>query len=168
LLRGARANASRTWCNAASVEARARVALALAGLLAIGGLATARATHAHGYQVGDVAIGHIWASPTSEDGDGVYVAIMNQGAQPERLIGASSAIADAVRLRAVENGRPRWLEAIDIAPGKVVALAPWRAHIWLSGLTRPLKEGDSFEMTLNFAPAGAVTVTVVVEAAASH
>jgi copper(I)-binding protein len=168
LLPGARADARRATPSAARVEARARVALALAGLLAIGGLATARATHAHGYQVGAVAIGHIWAPPTSEDGDGIYVAIMNQGAQPERLTGASSAVADAVRLRVVENGQTRWLEAIDIAPGKVVALAPWREHLWLSGLKRPLREGDSFEMTLDFEPAGAVTVTVVVEAAASH
>ena len=64
LLPGARADARRATPSAARVEARARVALALAGLLAIGGLATARATHAHGYQVGAVAIGHIWAPPT--------------------------------------------------------------------------------------------------------
>ena len=93
---------------------------------------------------------------------------MNQGAQPERLIGASSAIADAVRLRVVANGQTRWLEAIDIAPGKVVALAPWREHIWLGDLKRPLREGDSFEMTLDFGHAGAVTVTVVVEPTAGH
>ena len=77
-------------------------------------------------------------------------------------------IADEVRLRAVQDGRARWLEAVDLAPGEVVALAPWREHLWLTGLKRPLRDGDSFEMTLDFEPAGAVTVTVVVEAAASH
>jgi copper(I)-binding protein len=165
LLQAAPANSDRITRNAAGMRARAWAAIGLAGLLAVSGPGGACA---HGYQLGDIAIGHIWAPPTSEDGDGVYVAIMNQGAQPERLTGASSAVADAVRLRVVENGQTRWLEAIDIAPGKVVALAPWREHLWLSGLKRPLREGDSFELTLDFEPAGAVTVTVVVEAAASH
>jgi copper(I)-binding protein len=168
LLQRASAAENRTIRSEARTQARTWVAVALAGLLAVSGLGGSLAAYAHDYQLGDVAIGHIWAPPTSEDGAGVYVAIMNQGAQPERLIGGSSAIADAVRLRAVENGQLRWLEAIDIAPGKVVALAPWRAHLWLAGLKRPLKEGDSFELTLYFAPAGAVTVTVVVEAAAGH
>jgi copper(I)-binding protein len=165
LRRAATAHGNPVIGNAAGIRAGAWAAIALAGLLAASGPGVASA---HGYQLGDVAIGHIWAPPTFEEGDGVYVAIMNQGAQPERLIGASSAIADAVRLRAVADGQTRWLEAIDIAPGKVVALAPWRAHLWLTGLKRPLAEGDSFEMTLDFEHAGAVTVTVVVEPAAGH
>ena len=165
MLQAAPAHSKRVTGKPSGMWARAWAVVALAALLAVSGPGAACA---HGYQLGDLAIGHIWAPPTADHAVGVYVAIMNQGAQPERLIGASSAIADEVRLRAVQDGQARWLEAVDLAPGEVVALAPWREHLWLTGLKRPLREGDSFEMTLDFESAGAVTVTVVVEAAASH
>jgi periplasmic copper chaperone A len=144
------------------------VGFALVALLALAGLGQPPAAHAHSYKQGAIAVGHIWAPPTSEDSAAVYGALMNQGEQAERLIEASSDLADAVRFRAVENGQPNWPEVIDIAPGKVVALAPWREHLWLTGLKRPLQDGDSFEMTLAFKSAGAVTVTVLVESAAGH
>jgi copper(I)-binding protein len=142
----------------------ARIGVALVGLLAF---ALAPTGHAHSYKQGEIAVGHIWAPPTSQDG-AVYGSFMNQGGQQERLVEASSPIADAVRFRAVEDGHTRWSDAIDIAPGKVVPLAPWREHLWLTGLKRPLREGDSFEMTLVFEKAGALTVTVLVEQVPGH
>jgi periplasmic copper chaperone A len=51
---------------------------------------------------------------------------------------------------------------LPIAPGKRVTLAPGGYHIMLSGLKRPLKQGDSFPITLSFAKAGPVTAIATV------
>ena len=144
------------------------MSVSLAALLVLAGLSQPPSGHAHSYRQGDVAVGHVWAPPAPEDSIGVYGAIMNRGGQDERLIDASTDIAEAVRFRVVEDGRSSWPEAIDIAPGKVVAMAPWREHLWLIGLKRPLQEGESFELTLTFEQAGAVTVSVLVEPSGGH
>jgi len=43
-----------------------------------------------------------------------------------------------------------------------VTLAPGGYHIMLMGLKQPLKEGDSFPVTLGFQGSGQVTSTVTV------
>ena len=57
----------------------AAMAVMLAGLLALSGPGE---VSAHGYRLGDVAIGHIWAPPTSEDGAPVYHAAFLQRLHP--------------------------------------------------------------------------------------
>jgi copper(I)-binding protein len=46
-----------------------------------------------------------------------------------------------------------------------VSLKPGGYHIMLMGLSAPLKEGDSFPLSLTFAHAGSTTVTVKVKGA---
>ena len=55
----------------------------------------------------------------------------------------------------------RQLDAIDVPPGSAVTLKPSGIHLMLR-LARPLKEGETFPLTLTFAKAGAVVVTVKV------
>jgi copper(I)-binding protein len=50
-----------------------------------------------------------------------------------------------------------------VEPAKPVVLAPGGYHIMLMGLKQPLKQGDAFPITLNFANAGPVTAQVTVE-----
>jgi copper(I)-binding protein len=166
----ARTGSDGTMHNRAGARTKAAAwrAVALGGMLALAGLGHVPAGHAHSYKLGSLAVGHIWAPPTSDDSAAVYGPIMNQGEQTDRLIAASTDIADATRFRKVENGRASFPDAITIAPGKVAILAPWREHLWLTGLKRPLQDGDSFEMTLTFENSGALTVTVLVEPAAGH
>lgn len=125
---------------------------------------------AHSYKLGDIAVGHLWTPPPEEEARGlpVYGPILNRGATPVRLVGASTPVAEQVRFRLEKEGEVRSWEAIAFAPGKPLALAPWREHIWLSGLNRPLKEGDSFDLTLDFGDAGGLSVKVVVEKASGH
>jgi copper(I)-binding protein len=61
--------------------------------------------------------------------------------------------------------RMRPLTAIDIPAGQTVTLSPGGTHIMLLGLTQPLREGQSFPLTLSFDHAGQREVTVVIEKA---
>lgn len=128
------------------------------------------AVTAHSYKLGNIAVGHIWAplSESNATGVPVYGPILNRGSTTARLVGASTSITEQVRFRIKKDGEVWWPAAIKLRSGKPVALAAWREHIWLSGLNKPLKEGDSFDMTLDFGKAGSLTVMVVVEGASGH
>jgi copper(I)-binding protein len=127
---------------------------------------------AHSYKLGDIAVGHIWAKPPEKGTDGVavFAPILNSGAAAVRLVGASSPIADKARLRKVDkkDGTVTWPEAIKVQPGKPFTLAAWHEHIWLSGLHQPLKQGDWFDLTLDFGDKGKLPVKVRVETVPGH
>lgn len=135
-----------------------------------GPLPQAGVAQAHGYKLGAISIGHVWAPPTGKGAKGaaVFGPILNRGVRTVRLRRASSPIAAKARFRIARNGKVSWPAAIDLPPGKPVGLAPWRVHIWLSGLRKPLAEGQSFDLTLDFGDAGSITVRVQVEKAAGH
>lgn len=141
------------------------------GAVSIGGvLALPSDALPHSYKLDDIAVGHIWA-PSPEvgaEGLAVYGPILNQGRAEARLVGATTPIAGKVRFRKVAEGGTVWPDAIELRPGKPIALAAWREHLWLSDLRKPLAEGDSFDLTLNFGDAGSLQVKVVVEDANAH
>lgn len=92
-----------------------------------------------------------------------YLVIENNGA-PDRLTGVSSPIAKHAEMHVskMENGVMKMLPlgAVDIEPGKPTAFAPGGRHVMLIGLKRPLKDGDSFPLTLTFEHAGKLRTTV--------
>jgi periplasmic copper chaperone A len=141
-------------------------------VMAIGVLATTPGSaRAHSYKMGDIAVGHIWAKPPEKGADGVavYAPLLNSGTAPVRLVGASSPIADKVRFRTVaKDGTVAWPGPIELQPGKPFALAAWRQHIWVSGLHKPLKDGDWFDLTLDFGDKGKLPVKVHVETTPGH
>jgi copper(I)-binding protein len=57
----------------------------------------------------------------------------------------------------------RPLASLDIPAGQPVTLKPGGDHIMLMGLNGPLREGQSFPLTLTFEKAGAREVTVAIE-----
>lgn len=139
-------------------------ALAGFGLIIAPGVATA-----HSYKLGDIAVGHIWAAPPeSTKSIAVYGPILNQGNAAVQLTGATTPVAEDVRIRVTTEGSKRWVDTVQLDPGKPVALAPWRQHLWLTGLKRELKEGDSFELTLEFGQAGTLAVQVEIEPEGGH
>ncbi len=125
---------------------------------------------AHSYQIGTIAIGHLWTPPAADGAHAapIYGPLLNRGGTPVRLIAATTPSAAAVRFRVLADGKERWLAAIALAPGQPLALAPWREHLWLSGLKAPLKPGGAIELTLEFDNAARLEVTVVLEQAAGH
>jgi copper(I)-binding protein len=60
-----------------------------------------------------------------------------------------------MKMRPVEGG-------IEIPSAGLQMLKPGSYHIMLIGLNRDLKSGDTFEVTLTFANAGDITVTIPV------
>ena len=142
----------------------------LAGLAA---LSLATPVLAHSYKAGEIEISHPWsrAAPVGVTGAG-YLTLTNKGATADRLLSARADIARAVEIHtaSLEGGvmRMRPVEAIEIAAGAEVALAPGGFHIMLIGLKQPLVQGNRVPLTLVFEKAGEVQVELAVEAAGAR
>lgn len=103
------------------------------------------------------------ATPAAKAG-GVYFTLMNHGAGADRLLSVTTEVAGRAELHesAVQEGvaTMRRLDAIDLAPGSMVSLAPGGIHLMLFDLKAPLRKGERFPMTLTFEKAGEMTVEV--------
>jgi hypothetical protein len=128
-------------------------------------LLLARGAWAHSYKLGAIEIGQIWARPSVTGKAAVFVAFNNTGDTNDRLIGGSSPIAKEVLLRAAD-GSP--LEEMDLLPHRPLPLRPGGKYIALLGLEGPLALDETFPLTLRFAAAGSITVTVRVEDASEE
>ena len=115
---------------------------------------------AHSYKLGAIEIGHPWAEPPTGDIAAVFMALANTGDKPDRLMGASTPIADTVLFQEYGN-RP--VAAFDLRPKVPVALRPGGRRIVLQGVKQKLAVDDAFPLTLRFAAAGSITVLVQVE-----
>jgi copper(I)-binding protein len=58
----------------------------------------------------------------------------------------------------------RAVSTVEVKPGDKLELKPGGYHAMLSDLKQPLKAGDRFPLTLTFQHAGAIEVSVRVEA----
>lgn len=132
-------------------------------------LAVSAPLHARDYQAGKLHLEQPTARPTrpGQPGGAAYVTIENRGNTPDRLIGASAAIAGKTEIHTMtmEGGVMKMREAgeIMIAPGTTVVMQPGDGyHIMLLGLKKPLKTGEQFPLTLHFEKAGKVKVAVEV------
>jgi copper(I)-binding protein len=123
---------------------------------------------AHEYKVKDLTIGHPWAraTPGGAKVGAVYLTLVNDGKATDRLLKAATPLAAGVSIHTmIKDGdvmRMREVDGVEIPAGKTVELKPGGLHIMLMGLTRPLKEGDMFPLTLTLANAGEVAVEVMV------
>jgi copper(I)-binding protein len=109
------------------------------------------------------------ATPGASTEGVVYLRIVNHGPAADRLVGARTPVAASASVHEtkMQNGMMtmRPLASLPLPPGRTVALTPGHDHIMLVGLTHSLKRGDSFPLTLRFATAGEVQVSVKVESA---
>jgi len=136
-----------------------RRALLLAPLAFYGGRALAGGEKS--FVRGPISITHPWAPPAVTEAAALFMRLVNDGPNQERLIAASTPVADTVIFRA-HDGTP--LEYYDLWPRRPVELAPGRRYIALRDLKGPLALDDTFPVTLRFAAAGDITVTAIVEA----
>jgi hypothetical protein len=119
-----------------------------------------------------IACDQAWARPTAGAGTtgAAYLTLTNNGA-PDELVGASTPIAASAGVHETidDHGvmKMRPVASIALPPGKQVTFRPTGYHVMLIGLKAPLKLGDSFPLTLSFAHAQPVTVTVKVQAGAA-
>lgn len=123
---------------------------------------------AAGDTVGEITIKDPWARATVGAGAGAaFLSIDNAGAAADRLVGASSPVSKTTELHThVRDGevmRMRQVEAIEVPAKATTTLEPGGLHIMFMNLAEPLAAGGSFPLTLRFAEAGEVTVTVPVK-----
>jgi len=120
-------------------------------------------------QTGQLEVQTPWAraTPGRAENGAAYLTIVSPTA--DRLIAVSSPVAKKVELHTMSMQgdvmKMRPLAAIDIPAGQPVTLSPGGMHIMLLGLTQPLREGQSFPLTLSFDHAGPQRVTVAIEKA---
>lgn len=97
----------------------------------------------------------------------VFMTLTNTGTQDDRLVSASSDVAQTVEIHevAMVDGQMQMKPLADglaIPAGQTVNLEPGGYHIMLIGLHQSLNDGDTFNVTLVFEHAGEVQVTVPV------
>ena len=97
----------------------------------------------------------------------VYMTLTNAGREADNLLGARTDVAGHIelhKLRIDEQGglvmQP--MENVPLPASRSVELKPGSMHLMLVGLTRELKMGDTFSLTLLFGNAAEETVEVVV------
>jgi copper(I)-binding protein len=130
-------------------------------------------TFAHGHRVsaGDLVLDHPYAIPTRAGaihGAAYLRGIRNKGHRAERLLGASTSVAERVELRQGEHPGSdlpgRELASIELPAGQTTLLRHGgNYHLALIQLKRPLVAGDRFDLTLNFEHSGSQTVKVWVQ-----
>lgn len=130
-------------------------------LLAPLALCCARAAEARVFNLGGIAITHPWVPPSASEAAALFMGLTNNGPAMDRLIAAATPVAGTIIFRA-HDGTP--LEYYDLWPKRPVDLGPGRRYIALRDLKGPLALDDTFPVTLQFATAGEITVTAVVEA----
>lgn len=128
-------------------------------------LAAAQAADMAADMAGDVAVTQAWARASVAANGAAYVTLQSHGGA-DRLVGASAPVARRAELHShINDGgvmRMRPVEAVEVPAGGSAELKPGGDHIMLMGLNAPLKEGDSFPLTLTLEKGGSVEVKVTV------
>lgn len=129
--------------------------------------------HAHNFKVGDMVIDHPYATPSvvGQSVGAVYFRnLRNRGAAPVKLIAASTTVAARVGLHRMQMDgdvmRMREVAAIEVPAKTDIRMGhatPNGYHLMLEGLKAPLKDGDSFSLTLRFEKAGEREVQIHVQ-----
>jgi periplasmic copper chaperone A len=129
---------------------------------------------AHDFKAGAITIDHPFARATTSmmTTGAAYMVLANTGPQADRLLSASTPVAEAVMLHMnVKKGavvEMHHISTLDLPAGQTVALSPAGSfHLMLMGLTQPLKLGAMFPLVLVFEKAGETQVMVTVERAGS-
>jgi copper(I)-binding protein len=118
-------------------------------------------------QTGGVEVRNAWArgTPAGAENGAAYLTL--QSPVIDRLTGVSTPVAKKAELHTMrmEGGimKMRGLDSIDLPAGQPVTLKPGGAHIMLFDLNRPLRAGETFPLTLQFASGGKREVQVEIE-----
>ena len=115
----------------------------------------------------DIQITNAWARATPGGAQTAAAYLTIEAPTGDRLTGVSTPAAQKSDVHSMTNDngvmKMRPVDGLDLPAGQAVTLKPGGYHIMLTGLAKPLEEGQSFPLTLDFAKAGARQVTVTVE-----
>ena len=129
--------------------------------------------NAHGFKAGELTINHPYATPSlkgSKTGAAYIRSIKNTGKHADQLISARTTVAESVELHQMQMGgdvmKMRPVSAIDLpanAEMRMMHGTPDGYHLMLMNLKQPLKDGDRFQLWLQFKNSGEREVTVYVQ-----
>jgi len=122
------------------------------------------------FSSGDITVTDPWARalPAVAKNGAAYFSLSNTGEELDRLISATATIAreSQIHRHTMNDGvaNMRQVQAIDLPIAETVVLEPGMGfHIMLLGLKEPLVSGKTFNMTLHFEQAGAISLVVNVK-----
>ncbi|MGH6814497.1 MAG: copper chaperone PCu(A)C [Hyphomicrobiaceae bacterium] len=97
-----------------------------------------------------------------------YLTVTNKGTEPDRLLGATAAIAGKIEIHEMKmDGAMMHMRALaaglPIASGETITLKPGSYHLMVMGLKAPLEAGRPVKITLLFEKAGAAEIEFAVE-----
>jgi copper(I)-binding protein len=118
-------------------------------------------------QTGQLEVSNAWARATPAKAENGVAYLTIRSPTPDRLVSVSSPVAKKAELHTMEMAgmvmKMRPLAGLDIPAGQPVTLKPGSEHIMLLDLNGPLREGQSFPLTLTFEKAGTREVSVAIE-----
>jgi len=123
----------------------------------------------HSQEKGDIHVRHPWsrATPPGAKVAVGYMEIRNAGSQPDRLLSATTAVAQRVEMHVTQRDgevmKMRQVKAFEIPPRERFVLRPGGPHLMLVDLVQPLKKGERFPMKLRFERAGELEIEVEVQ-----
>jgi periplasmic copper chaperone A len=110
-----------------------------------------------------------WSRATPGPTAAAYLELRNEGPAADRLVGAASPIAERIEIHEhrITNGVMSMgaVPSVVLPAGDTVSLAPGGRHLMLFGLSRPLRPGERFALTLRFQAEGEITVEAKVGSA---
>lgn len=115
-----------------------------------------------------ITVENAWAPPTlaGVKNGAVYLTIHNHGDDMVHLTSALTKVSKHIEVHTMRMEgdvmKMHRVHVIGVKPDKPAKFAPGGLHIMLIDLNEPLKEGDSFPLTLLFATREKVEVTVSV------
>ena len=121
--------------------------------------------------LGSIEIHRPWARPSSETPRqaGGFCVLTNKGAEPDRLVAASSPAAEKVEIHAIKVVGPDIKmcprdNGLAVPAGATLTLQPRGSHLLVVGLSAPLVPGAHLPVTLTFEKAGRIDLEFLVEA----
>lgn len=116
---------------------------------------------------GAMGMGHEHMGHEGESTSAAYFIIINDGDQPDALVGAAADVAEKVELHEThmegDVARMRPVARVEIPARGQVEFRPRGLHVMLIGLKQDLRAGDTFTLTLRFERSGEIQVPVVVK-----
>ena len=125
----------------------------------------------HEFKAKDMLIVHPFAVPTMPGAmsGAAYLTLENKGTAADKLLAISTPRAKRVELHTMrmDGGimRMREVDAIEVKAGETIKMRPSAGyHLMLMELPQPLKDGETFPMTLTFEKSGKIEVKAYVQA----
>ncbi|HTL50159.1 MAG TPA: copper chaperone PCu(A)C [Steroidobacteraceae bacterium] len=117
---------------------------------------------------GTLAVTNAWSrsTPPGVKVGVAYFTLKNDTGKSDRLLKISSPVAERVQVHRTEIldgiARMREVAVLHVDAGQTVEFAPDGMHLMLMGLKKPLAEGQTFDLELQFEVAGTRKVVVAV------